>query len=224
MSKEKHINSTNPYVNAKSEWIERYGSYISQKRNWQVVAFISLIIAFTSVIFVGYMGTQNKLVPYVIEVDKLSNIQRVGMVQQNINVQNPNVIKYSLNSFIYNWRTIWGDPQTQRKFIFDGYSYLRAQTKAYNYVNEYFQKNNPYEKSKKENIRVKITSIVPQSTDTWQVEWMETISDVSENIISEDIYKGFFTVEQILPSSEEEILKNPLGVFITDINYTKVIK
>ena len=70
----------NPYLNAKAEWLERYGDYIRQKRNWQIVAFICLVIAFVSVLYVGYMGTQNKLIPYVIEVDKLGNTAQVGIV------------------------------------------------------------------------------------------------------------------------------------------------
>lgn len=29
----KKIDETNPYLDAKREWLERYGNYISQKRN-----------------------------------------------------------------------------------------------------------------------------------------------------------------------------------------------
>ena len=31
----------NPYVAAKREWNERYGSYIHQARMWQIMAFLS---------------------------------------------------------------------------------------------------------------------------------------------------------------------------------------
>ncbi|EAJ2013881.1 conjugal transfer protein TrbF, partial [Campylobacter coli] len=34
--------SSNPYLNAKTEWLERYGDYITRAKNWQMVAIISL--------------------------------------------------------------------------------------------------------------------------------------------------------------------------------------
>ncbi|EOH3508447.1 conjugal transfer protein TrbF, partial [Campylobacter jejuni] len=30
--------SNNPYLNAKTEWLERYGDYITRAKNWQIVA------------------------------------------------------------------------------------------------------------------------------------------------------------------------------------------
>lgn len=215
-------NETNPYLNAKTEWLERYGDYISQRRNWQIIAFLSLIIAFVCILFLGYTSTQSKLIPYVIEVDKLGNTGKVGIVQ-NIDLKNPNVIKYSLNTFVYSWRSIWGNVETQKKFIFDAYAYLEPNSKAYGFINDYFKQNNPFEKSATENVRVKINSIVPQNADTWQVEWEETSSNLGEEKISEVTYRGFFQIKQITPTTEEQILKNPLGIFITDLNFAKIL-
>ena len=149
----------NPYLNAKIEWLERYGDFIKQKRNWQIVAFISLIIAFASVIYVGHIGSQNKLIPYIIEVDKLGNQSKVGIVQQN-NIKNPNVTKFSINTFVHSWRTIWGDVNIQRKFIFEAYDYVLPNSEAYNYLNNYYQKNNPFEKIGKE-----FTKLIPMSNN-----------------------------------------------------------
>lgn len=221
----KNENNNNPYLAAKAEWVERYGSYISQKRNWQIVAFISLIITLISVSYVGYIGSQNKLIPYIIEVDKLGNTQNIGMVNnKEVDIKNPNVTKYSLSSFITAWRTIWGTDNVQKKYILDAYNYLKPQTKAYNIINDYFIKNNPFEKLRKENVKVKILSIVLQDANNWQVEWEETTTTTTAEPIKTDIYRGFFTVEQNLPQNEEQILKNPLGFFIVDMNFAPIIK
>lgn len=218
----KKQNENNPYLNAKEEWLERYGDFIKQKRNWQLVAFIALLIAFTSVIYVGHIGSQNKLIPYLIEVDKLGNIQKVGTVKQG-NLKNSNITKFSIHTFIYSWRTIWGQADIQKKFIFDAYKYLKPNTEAHNYVNNYYRKNNPFEKGKDKTIRVKVTNIVPQSVNTWQVEWEEE-NLVNEVPISKEIYRGLITVEQIEPTTEEAILNNPGGIFITALNYSKFIQ
>lgn len=218
----KKIDETNPYLDAKREWLERYGNYISQKRNWQIIAVLSAIISLICVIFLGYSTTQNKLIPYVIEVDKLGNTSKVGIVQ-NIDLKNPNVIKYSLNTFIYSWRSVWGDVEIQRKFIFDAYAYLEPNSKAFNFINEEYREKNPFKQVSKENVRVKVKSIVPQNADTWQVEWEEETRNIKEEIISQITYRGFFQVKQIVPTTEEQILKNPLGIFIFDLNYAKIL-
>lgn len=218
----KKIDETNPYLDAKREWLERYGNYISQKRNWQIIAVLSAIISLICVIFLGYSTTQNKLIPYVIEVDKLGNTSKVGIVQ-NIDLKNPNVIKYSLNTFIYSWRSVWGDVEIQRKFIFDAYAYLEPNSKAFNFINEEYREKNPFKQVSKENVRVKVKSIVPQNADTWQVEWEEETRNLKEEIISQITYRGFFQVKQIVPKTEEQILKNPLGIFIFDLNYAKIL-
>lgn len=218
----KKIDETNPYLDTKREWLERYGNYISQKRNWQIIAVLSAIISLICVIFLGYSTTQNKLIPYVIEVDKLGNTSKVGIVQ-NIDLKNPNVIKYSLNTFIYSWRSVWGDVEIQRKFIFDAYAYLEPNSKAFNFINEEYREKNPFKQVSKENVRVKVKSIVPQNADTWQVEWEEETRNLKEEIISQITYRGFFQVKQIVPTTEEQILKNPLGIFIFDLNYAKIL-
>ncbi len=218
----KKIDQSNPYLDAKREWLERYGNYISQKRNWQIIAVLSAIISLICVIFLGYSTTQNKLIPYVIEVDKLGNTSKVGVVQ-NIDLKNPNVIKYSLNTFIYSWRSVWGDVEIQRKFIFDAYAYLEPNSKAFNFINEEYREKNPFKQVSKENVRVKVKSIVPQNADTWQVEWEEETRNLKEEIISQITYRGFFQVKQIVPTTEEQILKNPLGIFIFDLNYAKIL-
>ena len=218
----KKIDETNPYLDAKREWLERYGNYISQKRNWQIIAVLSAIISLICVIFLGYSTTQNKLIPYVIEVDKLGNTSKVGIVQ-NIDLKNPNVIKYSLTTFIYSWRSVWGDVEIQRKFIFDAYAYLEPNSKAFNFINEEYREKNPFKQVSKENVRVKVKSIVPQNADTWKVEWEEETRNLKEEIISQITYRGFSQVKQIVPTTEEQILKNPLGIFIFDLNYAKIL-
>lgn len=215
-------NEINPYLNAKQEWMERYGDYISQRRNWQIIAFISILISCVCVMFLGYTSTQSKLIPYVIEVDKLGNTAKVGVVQ-NMDLKNPNVIKYSLNTFVYSWRSVWGNPEIQKKFVFDAYAYLEPNSKAFNFINEGYKTDNPFEKAIKENVRIKIKSIVPQNVDTWQVEWEETTTNLAEEKLLEVTYRGFFQIKQITPTTEEQILKNPLGIFISDINFAKIL-
>ena len=61
----------NPYLNARQEWLERYGGYISRAAQWRTVAFFCLIITGISITGNVIQANQVKTIPYIIEVDKL---------------------------------------------------------------------------------------------------------------------------------------------------------
>ncbi|RAX56585.1 conjugal transfer protein TrbF [Helicobacter monodelphidis] len=212
----------NTYIAGREEWLERYGGYIAQKRNWQMIAYACLAICFVCVCFIGFMGTQNKLVPYIVEVDKLGKTNAVATAN-TINLKNDNVIKYSLSTFIFGWRSVWAEQQGQRKFILDAYNYLKPNSAAFTMVNEYFRQNNPFEVATRNTISITINTIIPQNPTTWQVEWTEEVRNTAGENMNTIRYRGLFAVEQIIPSTEEQILKNPLGVFISEINISKIL-
>lgn len=63
----------NPYLAARQEWSERYGSYVRAASAWRAVGILSLAMAVIGFGYALYLSTQVKLVPYIVEVDKLGN-------------------------------------------------------------------------------------------------------------------------------------------------------
>src|ERR1700733_3423941 len=67
-----------PYQKAGQLWDERLGSARVQAKNWRLMAFGSLILS------IGLAGgliresMQSRITPYVVEVDKLGEVQAVG--------------------------------------------------------------------------------------------------------------------------------------------------
>jgi type IV secretory pathway TrbF-like protein len=62
-----------PYLSARREWNERYGDYIARARNWRWAAFAALAVSLVLAIGVVWEAAQSKVVPYVVEVDKLGD-------------------------------------------------------------------------------------------------------------------------------------------------------
>jgi type IV secretion system protein TrbF len=62
---------TNPYLDARREWDERYADLVPGKRNRQIAAggllLLSLVLASGTV----WIGSRSRFIPYVVEVDKL---------------------------------------------------------------------------------------------------------------------------------------------------------
>ena len=73
----------NPYLAARQEWTERYGSYVKAAAAWRLVGVASLCMAFVSTSYALYQSTKVQLVPYIVEVDKLGSAV-VRMTQEKI--------------------------------------------------------------------------------------------------------------------------------------------
>lgn len=213
----------NPYLDGRREWNERYGNYIKQVKIWKTIAFIALLITLSAVIGLIYIGSQNRLVPYVVEVDKLGNAQSINYAKQS-NLSNQQVIKYSLAEFIQNFRTLYGDAKTQKAITLKIYRYLSPSHAAYNTINEYFRANSPFERLQTERVRVKIASIVPMNQDTYQIDWKEIVSDPRGLQLRVEHFKASVTLLLAPPSSEQEIIKNPIGLYVKEFNFSKVIQ
>ena len=59
------------YVDARQEWMERYGSYIAQARTWRLMAFASMAAVCALTIGIVVIAGQSKVRPFVVVVDKL---------------------------------------------------------------------------------------------------------------------------------------------------------
>lgn len=213
----------NPYLDGRREWNERYGSHIKQLKTWKTITFISLFTTLASVAGLTYIGAKNKLVPYVVEVDKVGAVRAVNYAQQS-NMDNKRVIKYSLAEFIQNFKTIYGDAKIQKDMIFKIYRYLSPSYPAYNMVNSYYQEHSPFERLSKETVRVKVNSIVPINKNTYQVDWEEIVSDPRGLKLRTDNFKASITILIVPPTTQAEIMKNPIGLYIKEFNFSKIIK
>ena len=89
----------NPYLAARWEWSERYGSYVRAAAAWRIVGLVSLTMATVATGYALYLSTTVRLVPYIVEVDKLGNAVSVGMPEQ-IEYADPRVVRATLGGFV----------------------------------------------------------------------------------------------------------------------------
>jgi type IV secretory pathway TrbF-like protein len=68
----------NPYLAARQEWNERYGSYVKAAAAWRIVGVTGMLMAVIGFSYALYQSTQVKLVPYIVEVDKLGTTATTG--------------------------------------------------------------------------------------------------------------------------------------------------
>ena len=217
---------TNPYLDSRRVWNEAIGGALSQQRMWQIVAMIALLVALGAVGGVVYIGSQSRFVPYVVEVDKLGKVRAVAQAQTP-GTPDERVVTSQVSQFVENLRTVSPDVALQKRSILQVYSMLQSGSPASVKTQAFYTSptSNPLQRAQQETVSVQINSVLPQSAQTWQVEWLETTYMRSGERRGEPgAMRALLTVKHLPPSAdttEQQIRDNPLGVYVADYTWSK---
>jgi type IV secretion system protein TrbF len=210
----------NVYLASRREWNERYGDYISRERAWRISTFLSLGIALVCACGMAYLGSQNKMVPYVVEVDKLGSVAAVQRADMAVKAD-PRIIRSQLARWIESVRSVYQDAGAERVNIEYVYAMMRRTDPAYTALNTYLSQHDPFERAKNEGVSVEINSVLPISNDTWQVQWTENIHSAKGEPQNSVSHQANLTIALEPPSDEAAILRNPMGVYVTNFNWSQ---
>lgn len=227
--KKQNSDSENPYLTARRTWNEHVNSIVSSRQTWQMIGILSLLIALAAVGGLIYIGSQSKFIPYVIEVDKLGQQLAAGPVTASYKTD-PRILKATVSSFIEDARTVTPDAALQRKAVFSVYAHLAPNDPATAKMNEWLNgtaESSPFSRAAKEMVSIDITSVLPQTQDTWQVDWSETSRDRQGVLKSKSVHMRalvtIYTIETTSQTPEEQIRNNPLGIYVRDFSWSHLL-
>lgn len=209
----------NPYLAARQEWNERYGSYVKAAAAWRIVGITGMALAVISTSYALYQSTQVKLVPYIIEVDKLGSAATAGLPQQ-IEYADARVVRATLAGFVSNFRSVSPDTAVQKQYIDRTYALLRTADPATEKVNAWFRANSPFNKARTATVSVEVSNVVALSNQSYQVDWAEIERDRRGKELSTRRFRGVATVTLAPPQDEQTIRLNPIGLYLRDFDWT----
>lgn len=209
----------NPYLAARQEWNERYGSYVHAAAAWRVVGLASLLMAVIGFSYALYQSAQVKLVPYIVEVDQLGTAVNGGIPQQ-IEYADPRVVRATLGAFIASFRSVTPDTVVQKQYIDRTYALLRTGDPATEKINAWFRTNSPFDRARTMTVAIEVTNIVPLSTQSFQLDWTEYERDRQGKELAVRRFRGIATVTLTPPQDEGVIRLNPIGLYLKDFDWT----
>lgn len=206
-----------PYQKAAQVWDERIGSARVQAKNWRLMAFGCLILSCLLSAGVVWQAGRSQITPFVIEVDSLGDVRTVGPA---IAAYEPSdaQIAYHLARFIENVRSLSIDPIIVRQNWLRAYDY--ATTRGANTLNDHAQAYDPFSKVGQRTVTVDVTSIVRSSDDSFEVRWREQSLE-NGSLAETNHYTAVLSIVLQLPRTEEALRKNPLGIFVHGLNWSK---
>lgn len=201
------------FLHARREWFERMGSPIVDKNRWAFIAFIELLVIIALVIAISYLVPLVRVVPYVVKVDDAGKAAASSVMAQEYKPSNAH-INYFVAEWVRKWQSI--DPATLSKDLTGAFTLVRS--RAIDEFREWIREDKPVERLNKSagtlTRVVKIVSVTPVNDNVVQVRFMTIERDGSSDVKTKNkVALVHFALIQ--PKSEEEILQNPLGLFVS---------
>ena len=206
-----------PYQKAAQVWDERIGSARVQARNWRLMAFGSLLLSGGLSAALVWQSTQGTITPYVVEVDRLGAAQAVTPATADFRPTDPQ-IAYHLSRFIENVRQIPADPIVLRQNWLHAYDFTTD--KGALALNDYARVNDPFAKVGDTQISVEVSSVIRASESSFRIAWIER-RYANGQLAATERWTAILTIVLQQPRDAERMRKNPLGIFVNAINWSR---
>lgn len=210
----------NPYLSARREWNERYGQFVKAADFWRKIALWCLLLLSLSVGGLIYIGSKSKFVPYVLKEDGSGRITGLGFPSaQSIDDR---VIRANLSEWIGWHRSVVSDAMVQRQYVDKVYSYLIQGSPAKTTIDEWYLKgNDPFKRMETSSVSVQVQSVLSMSEKSYQIEWDESLVNKNGQSLGRQRYRALLSIE-MREVDQINIVKNPLGIFISTISIQQI--
>ena len=206
-----------PYQRAGQLWDERIGSARVQAKNWRLMSFGSLGLSIALAGGLIWQSMQSRVTPYVVQVDKLGEVQAVGPANQSYKPTDAEFAWY-LARFITDVRSLSSDPIVVRKNWLEAYDYATDHGAVF--LNQFAQANDPFKAVGERTVSVQVTSVVRASDASFQVKWVEQIYE-HDALAKTERWTAIVTVITQQPTTAEVLRKNPLGLYVNGLNWSR---
>lgn len=215
----KKQSSDTPYLAARREWNERYGSYISRANNWRLAALGSIAVSIIAVSGLVYISAQHKIVPYAVEFDGNGEVTKI--VRTTVaSAPNDRQMIAALRNWVIGARTVYTDQRAQKALIDTTYAMTYPDSACYQTIATYHREKNPYQRAANETVEIAVNAVVPITDSTWQIEWTEVTKQRSGKLVDTRQYQASVTTVLSPPINEEQIMVNPLGIYAQQCSWS----
>ena len=206
-----------PYSRAQQMWDERIGSSRVQAANWRYAAFGSMLIAAASVGGLIWQSNRSIITPYIVEIDGQGAVRNIGPATENYTPSDA-VVAHALANFIRNVRAVSIDPVVVRENWLKAYDF--ATDRGAIALNDYARENDPFTDVGRRSVNVDVTSVVRASDDSFEIRWTEK-TYASGQFQKLERFTAHLTVVLSPPRTADALHKNPLGLYVHGINWSK---
>jgi type IV secretion system protein TrbF len=206
-----------PYQKAAQVWDERVGSARVQAKNWRLMAFGSLILSAGLALSLVWQSLRGTVTPWVVQVDHLGQAQAIAPATSDYQPTEAQ-IAYHLARFIEDIRGLPIDPIVLREQWLRAYDFTTDRGAAA--LNDFARTNDPFANLGKMQISVEVSSVIRASPDSFRVAWIQRAYE-NGSLATTERWTAILTVVIQTPHDVDRLRKNPLGVYVNAINWSR---
>ena len=206
-----------PYQKAAQVWDERIGSARVQAKNWRLMAFGCLMLSGGLASGLVWQSLRGTVTPWVVQVDRIGQAQAVAPADGGYQPTDPQ-IAFHLARFIEDVRGLPADGIVLRQDWLRAYDFTTDRGAAA--LNDYARTNDPFANLGKLQISVEVTSVIRASPASFRVAWIQR-SYENGSLSATERWTAILTVVIDTPRDADRLRKNPLGVYVSAINWSK---
>jgi type IV secretion system protein TrbF len=206
-----------PYQRAGQVWDERIGSARVQAKNWRLAFFGALGLSSALAAGLVWQSARGTITPWIVQVDKLGQAQAVAPATTDYQPTDPQ-IAWHLARFVQEVRSVPADPVVLRQNWLDAYNYVTD--KGALALNDYARTSDPFSKVGKSQVSVDVASVIRASDNSFRIEWIER-HYVDSALASTERWSAILTIVLQTPADADRLKKNPLGVYVHALNWSK---
>jgi type IV secretion system protein TrbF len=206
-----------PYQRAGQAWDARIGSARVQARNWRLAFFGMLALGTGLAAALVWQSVRGTVTPWVVQIDKLGQAQAIAPAVAGYRPTDPQ-IAWHLARFIEEVRSIPADPVVLRHDWLEAYAYVTDRGALA--LNDYARTSDPFGKVGKTQIAVEVASVVRASEGSFRVAWVER-HYVDSALAATERWSAILTIVVQPPTDADRLTKNPLGVYVHALNWSK---
>jgi type IV secretion system protein TrbF len=153
----------------------------------------------------------------VVQIDRLGQAQAIAPASADYQPTDPQ-IAYHLARFIEDVRGLPADPVILRQQWLRAYDFTTDRGAAA--LNDYARANDPFANLGKVQVSVEVSSVIRASPDSFRVAWSQRRYETG-SLSATERWTAILTVVLQTPHDADRLRKNPLGVYVNAINWSK---
>ncbi|MGF7008650.1 conjugal transfer protein TrbF [Aminobacter sp. BE322] len=206
-----------PYQRAAQVWDERIGSARVQARNWRLMAFGCLILSAGFASALVWQSARGTVVPWVVEVDRTGEARAVEPATADYQPTDPQ-IAFHLARFVEQVRSLPADPIVVRQNWLRAYEFTTD--RGATALNDYARSADPFTRVGRQQVAIEVSSVIRASPNSFRVAWTERRYENGQ-LAGTERWTAILTLVIQPPRDAERLRRNPLGVFVNAINWSK---
>ncbi|MEA2909719.1 MAG: type secretion system protein TrbF [Bradyrhizobium sp.] len=206
-----------PYQRAGQAWDDRIGAARVQARNWRLAFFGALLISSGLAAGLVWQSVRGTVTPWVVQIDKLGQAQAVAPAIADYRPTDPQ-IAWHLARFVEEVRRLPADPVVLRHDWLEAYRFVTDRGALA--LNDYARTSDPFSKVGKTQIAVDVASVIRASENSFRVVWVER-HYVDNALAATERWSAILTIVVQPPTDADRLTKNPLGIYVHALNWSK---